>query len=158
MSDDLNALLSRAVRRIEFIVMPNLEKNMNNVQALIDGMNAHLQRERAVEQMTLGELIEALEMMPEGAEIEGLGNLNSYRGYYSDLAFEPEVGAKTAAELLETCRAAMGQVFEGYKGGEHVMGAKTPLWLANYGSCGEKIIGINADGTVETAAEAGETQ
>ena len=126
---------------------------MDNMQALIDGMSAQWQRERAEEQLTLGELIEALEAMPEGAEIEGLGDLDSYRGYYSDLAFEPEAGKKPAAEILETCRAAMGQVFEGYKGGEYVMGAKTPLWLAHYGSCGDKIMGINADGTIETAAD-----
>ena len=117
---------------------------MSNMKALIDGMTIQWQRERAEEQMTLGELIGVLESMPEGAEVEGLGDLTSYRGYYSDLAFKPETGRKPASEILATCRAAMGQVFEGYKGGEYIMGANTPLWLAYYGSCGDKIMGINA--------------
>lgn len=126
---------------------------MGNLQALIDGLSAHWQQERAEKQLTLGELIETLAAMPEGTEIEGLGDLRSYRGYYCDLAFEPEPGKRPVAEILEVCRSAMGRVFVGYKGGEYVMGAKTPLWLAPYGSSGVEIMGIRSDGTVETAAE-----
>lgn len=62
-----------------------------NIQALIDGMNAQGQRERAETQMTLGKIIAALEAMPEGAEVANLNGGHSYRGYYSDLAFERNV-------------------------------------------------------------------
>ena len=123
------------------------------LQALIDGISNQMQANRSYEQLTLGELIEALESMPDDVEIEGLGDLHSYRGYYNDLAFEPEACKKPAIEILEICRAAMGKVFEGYKGGEYVMGAKTPLWIAPYGICGRKIVGISTDGIIETSAD-----
>jgi hypothetical protein len=42
-------------------------------------------------------------------------------------------------------------VFMGYKGGDFVMGALTPVWVANYGSCGQKLMAIRPDGTLETA-------
>lgn len=123
---------------------------INNMQALIDGMSLEWQRDRAKTQMTLGKMIDALKVMPNNKRIEGLGELSSYRGYYSDLAFEPSKGKKTVAKILKECGAAMGTVFTGYKGGDYVMGANTPLWLACYGLCGKKIIGINTDGVIET--------
>lgn len=121
-----------------------------DIQALIDGMGAQGQRDRAETQMTLGEIITILEKLPEDKEIEGIGNLSSYRGYYCDLAF-PLIGGKTkVSDALEMCRAAMGQVFTGYKGGDFVMGALTPLWLADYGCSGKKIVAIKDDGIFET--------
>ena len=126
---------------------------MNNAQAMFDGLSAYWQRERAKTQMTLGRMIEVLEGMPETTKIEGLGCLDSYRGYYRDLAFEPEEGKSPVSEILVTCRAAMGKVFTGYKGGDFIMGALTPMWLAHYGTCGEKIIAINKDGTIETVED-----
>lgn len=105
-------------------------------------------RERAAIQMTLGKLIERLEAMPPETMIEGICAPHSYRGYYSDLAFER--GEKvTAAKALETCRGCMGEVFEGYKGGDFQMGRNTPVWLASYGCCGPKIMAIRDDGTLE---------
>lgn len=127
---------------------------MNELQALINGMSAEWQRERAETQMTLGGIIKVLEALPKDMLIRGLGGLDSYRGYYSDLAFEPEPAVERAAsEVLQVCRDAMGQVFTGYKGGDFVMGALTPLWVAHYGSCGRRVMGVNADGTIETAED-----
>lgn len=125
---------------------------MIDMQALMDGLGAKWQKERAATQMTLGGLIEILEGMPDSVEIVGLGELDSYRGYYSDLAFEPSVN-RLSKEVLEKCKAAMGKVFTGYKGGDYVMGARTPLWVANYGDCGKKLMGINPDGSIETAED-----
>ena len=122
-----------------------------NIQAMIDGMSAQWQRERAETQMTLGKLIAALEAMPEGAEVANLRDAHSYRGYYSDLAFELSDDTRPAVELLSECRAAMGQVFCGYKGGDFVMGALTPMWVAHYGCTGKKLMALNSDGTIETA-------
>lgn len=50
-------------------------------------------------------------------------------------------------------RAAMGEVFEGYKGGDFQMGRNTPVWLASYGCSGEKIMAIREDGALELAAD-----
>jgi hypothetical protein len=127
---------------------------MEHMQALIDGMSAQWMRERAASQMTLGKLIERLEAMPPETPIVGLGDCDSYRGYYSDLAFEPTGNSETTATaLLDKCKGAMGQVFHGYKGGDYVMGALTPLWVAHYGCCGQKLMGIAEDGTPITAAD-----
>ena len=120
------------------------------LQALMDGMSAKWQRERAETQMTLGELIAALEAIPPSAMVANLDNKHSYRGYYSDLAFELLDGTRPAAELLKDCKEAMGQVFQGYKGGEFVMGSLTPLWVANYGCSGRKIMSFLEDGGIET--------
>ncbi len=124
---------------------------MLNMQALVDGMSAQLQRERAATQLTLGALIAELEKMPADAQVANLRDPDSYRGYYSDLYFERHDGTRPAAELLAECKAAMGQVFTGYKGGDFVMGALTPLWIATYGCCGQKLMAIRKDGTLELA-------
>lgn len=124
-----------------------------NMQALFDGMAAQWQRERAETQMTLGKLIAALEAMPEGAEVANLRDAHSYRGYYSDLAFEQNDGMRPATELLAECKAAMGRVFCGYKGGDFVMGELTPVWLAYYGCCGLKLMALHAGGEIETAED-----
>lgn len=123
-----------------------------NIQALIDGMNMQAQKERAnSEQMTLGELIASLKAMPSGAQIANLNSSHSYRGYYSDLAFTLDDGMRPAGDLLDECQKAMGAVFEGYKGGEFVMGAKTPVWVAEWGRCGKKLISLSASGAIEMA-------
>jgi len=125
---------------------------VNSVQALIDGLSAQWQRERAETQITLGQLIERLEQMPSDLVMHGLEYAHSYRGYYSDLAFE-ECESTTVGELLKEARAAMGKRFEGYKGGDFWMTGNTPVWVAEYGSCGLKLIAINDDGTIETAED-----
>lgn len=118
-------------------------------QALVDGMAQRDQRERSRTQMTLGSMIATLKGMSSDVPM-CLGDLDSYRGYYCDLAFEPSEESKTVAELLEICQGSMGQVFTGYKGGDYMMGANTPIWLAHYGGCGKKIMAILPDGTIET--------
>jgi len=125
---------------------------MINLQALVDGMSAQFQRERSETQMTLGKLIAVLEAMPADTSVAGLHSPHSYRGYYRDLAFEVE-GTTKARLLLAECRAAMGQVFGGYKGGDFMMGSLTPVWIANYGDCGDKLIALNPDGSIETAED-----
>lgn len=118
------------------------------LQALVDGMNAHAQTERTPDGMTLGSLIAWLESKPQDAVVRKLGPLDSYRGYYCDLAFAP-YGERTVGMVLAECRQAMGQVFTGYKGGEYVMGATTPLWSAEYGSCGPRIVAMTENAPYE---------
>jgi hypothetical protein len=123
---------------------------MLNIQALIDGMNLRSKQERAASQMTLGRLIELLSNADFSKGVPNLRNPHSYRGYYSDLAFELREGRRPVYGLLEDCRNSMGKTFEGYKGGDYDMGAQTPVWVANYGSCGLKLISITPDGEMIT--------
>ena len=84
---------------------------MDMMQALVDGMSAQWKEERAQTQMTLGKFISALAEMPQDALIDVGCDLDSYRGYYSDLALEPlqqDAPKRTVADVLEMCRAAMG--------------------------------------------------
>ena len=128
----------------------------NYIQWLVDGMSANEQENRRHTQMTLGDLIAFLEQTPSGEMLASLQNPHSYRGYYCDLAFEqvPDERAVSAESLLELCRSCMGKVFQGYKGGDFMMGANTPVWIASYGSCGEKIKGIDACGKWGTEPDA----
>lgn len=127
---------------------------MNDLQALLDGLSARLQRERAKTQMTLGKLIETLEAMPEGAQVANLRNPHSYRGYYEDLALEPSEGLRPAEELLAECRAAMGKAFHGYKGGRYIMGEDTPVWVSGYGDVsGLRLMAVIPSGGIETEEE-----
>lgn len=126
---------------------------MIDVQALIDGMNAQSCRARSEMQLTLGKLIASLEAMPTDAVVANLRDPDSYRGYYSDLYFERLDGTRPAAELLADCKAAIGQAFDGYKGGKFWMSGMTPLWIATYGCCGQKLMAVHVGGEVETAED-----
>lgn len=73
---------------------------------------------------------------------------HSYRGYYSDLAFETQRDPVSAGDLLAMCVGALGAEFTGWKGGEYVMHEKTPLWaVVEAGCCGPAIVAVaNVDG------------
>jgi hypothetical protein len=124
-----------------------------NIQAFFDGMSAQWQRERAQSQLTLGDLIKQLSEMPTGSTVDKLENPHSYRGYYEDLAFRAGKGTMLASDLLEECRNCMGKIFEGYKGGEYMMGESTPVWVATYGYTGEKLMGVSPEGHLVTGPD-----
>jgi hypothetical protein len=128
-------------------------ERIHPVQAMLDGMSAQLQKERSTTQMTLGKMIAALEAMVTDKQVQRLAHLHSYRGYYSDLAFELRDGTMSAQELTGLCRAAMFRVYQGYKGGDYLMGENTPMWISDYGSTGLKLMGFAADGSLETQAD-----
>ena len=121
---------------------------MMNMQYLVDGMSAQWQKDRAETQMTLGKLMDRLAALPPETPI-GISRPHSYRGYYSNLSFEPTKEPIPASDALALCKGAMGEVFTGYKGGEFQMGRNTPVWIANYGECGDKIMAILDDGIME---------
>ena len=112
------------------------------LQHYLDGLSAQWQKERAEQQMTLCELISALSAVPGDTPVTNLHRAHSYRGYYIDLAFEQGDGVRPASELLAECHKAMGAVFQGYKGGDYPMHANTPIWVADYGSTGKKLMSI----------------
>lgn len=91
--------------------------------------------------------------MPEGAEVANLRDAHSWAGATTSTWRLSEKKERQAAELLAECKAAMGKVFCGYKGGDYVMGALTPVWLASYGCCGPKLMALHAGGEIETAAD-----
>ena len=118
-----------------------------DMQALVNALNKSGELERSKYHMTLGSMIAALEGMDGDAPVffntndctVGPCEAHSYRGYYSDLAFKK--GPRTTVEaFLKDCRDSLGETFQGYKGGDFVMHNDTPLWCAEYGSCGPAIV------------------
>lgn len=118
-----------------------------DIHALFDAIAAQGKADRSNYHVTLGDLITALQSANKDKTVRDQNGeyvsaeCDSYRGYYSDLSFEP--GDKcTVAEMLDSASNAMGKTFEGYKGGDYDMGEDTPLWVAYYGSCGLAVVGV----------------
>lgn len=116
-----------------------------------------LRQIRSQYHLTLGSMIEILRDQPKDSVVRLLGkglcpcNPHSYRGYYSDLAFETTSDPVTCEEFLKECNHALGKTFEGYKGGDFTMDEDTPLWISEYGvSSQTAIVGrfINDSGLV----------
>jgi hypothetical protein len=113
------------------------------MQELINELSKGWRAQRSLTQMTLGRFISELEAIPEQTEIENIYSPHSYRGYYSDLAFNQGQGTRTVGSLVEELKTeCLNKTFYGYKGGDYYMDIHTPLWIAEYGDCGVKIIGI----------------
>lgn len=94
--------------------------------------------------MTLGELKEALSMMPQNADLvigdyNHFGDLGSYRGYYSDLAVSRGDKPIKVQEVLSLLNDATGTTFEGYKGGQNTMHNDVDVYLAEWGCLGESV-------------------
>jgi hypothetical protein len=87
----------------------------------------------------LKELIEILSKERHDKVLKlGFAEPHSYRGYYADLAFEP-VENVTVESMLENAKQSVGKVFDGWKGGEFLMGEYTDCWLAEHGGTGETL-------------------
>ena len=109
-----------------------------NIQDLCDAISEGGRIARGDYHMTLGGLMKLLEAAaPDLAVVTDQygppGHADSYRGYYSDLAFEPSGKEKTTEEFFGECRLCLDNEFEGYKGGTFKMDHSTPLWIAEYG-------------------------
>lgn len=86
--------------------------------------------------MELKDLIAELEKLPADLVFpNGFGDPNSWRGSYSELAFEPRESV-TAGEMLANAKSALGAVFTGYKGGDYVMTPNTSVHIAHWGRYG----------------------
>ena len=96
----------------------------------------------------LGDFIALLRASPPGNRLVIAGPLHlvpndvdSYRGYYEDLAISffvpPEsYGLQTLTRaFLDTLESAIDKTFTGYKGGDYRMDADSNLWVSNYGAC-----------------------
>lgn len=133
-----------------------MEKNLqtNNMQALVNHLSKGWRAERSLSQMTLGKFISELEKLPQDKEIENVCSPHSYRGYYSDLALEKGSGTRTVGSLVEQLKnECLGQTFTGYKGGDFYMDEDTPMWIADEGYCGVKIMNIEDGETFSLATQ-----
>lgn len=91
--------------------------------------------------LSLGDLIRRLEREDPDRLLQlGFANPHSYRGDYMDLAFEP-VRRIAIGAMLDAARSALGATFQGYKGGDYVMGEYTTCWLARYGESSNNMLG-----------------
>lgn len=89
--------------------------------------------------MYLEDLIKHLEEIPKGTVIKhGFDEAMSYRGNYSDLAFEPKENV-LVDDMLRIASDALGNTFTGYKGGEYTMNSHTDCYIAEYGCSGDSI-------------------
>lgn len=122
--------------------------DMNIISKLVD---TQVRAEAdAAGQMKLGAFIAALEKAKPDAYIQfdwaGLhpGRMRSYRGYYDHLAIDPTSGIfHTVKEMLDHAKAVLGTTMEGYKGGDFLMDADTPLWVATWGDTGStRVVGV----------------
>lgn len=84
--------------------------------------------------MSLGELVEALELLDAETKVCGFGEPHSYRGYYADIAFEPSNECITAIELRRKVKGCVGQTFHGWKGGDYEMVDATRVWISEVGT------------------------
>ena len=123
------------------------------MQALVNAMGESAKMERSKYQLTLGEIIKKLDDIDGNknviVDIDGflsVGEPASYRGYYSDLAFEPSDEEITVKDFLKLCKDSNGISFEGYKGGDFKMEDDTPLWISEYGCCSDIAIMDIVDG------------
>lgn len=94
--------------------------------------------------ISLKELISFLEKYPKNFELKnGFGSPLSYRGYYCELAFEPNDPDKRCkiGEMLDYAKCAVDCWFTGYKGGTFKMTLETPVNIAHYGICDVDVLG-----------------
>lgn len=96
--------------------------------------------------MSLGSVIGALEAYErDGGDLDkvvaiGFKYPHSYRGYYEQLAFEPATYVSLRS-MLDCAREALGNTYEGYKGGSYTMHDYTETWLAEYGDTSDDMLG-----------------
>ena len=55
------------------------------------------------------------------------------------MAFPPEENV-SVADMRHRVQSAIGDVFEGYKGGDFTMDKNTPIWVANYSHSGNTAV------------------
>lgn len=88
---------------------------------------------------TLGDVIAWLEQQDSDLVVlDGFGSPHSDRGSYDELAFKPMASARIG-DMLAYARSAVSRTFTGYKGGDFTMDEGTPVYIGEWGSCGDAI-------------------
>lgn len=117
-----------------------------DIQDFMNAVSNAARDTRSEYHLTLGKAIEVVDKLPETSSVRfDFNNLypdhpHSYRGYYSDLAFDFTEEKLSAGSFLNFLKGSLDTEYKGYKGGTYKMGENTPLWAANWGSCGRAII------------------
>ncbi len=128
---------------------------MGDMQKIFDMMSDASRRTRSEYHLTLKDAISYIAVLPDDMpvvfdwrEVVPSG-VDSYRGYYADLAIDYDAGTATAEYVLKMLKSALGKPFTGYKGGDYEMGEDTPLWASIYGDTGRAITDIRViDGKI----------
>ena len=116
-----------------------------DIQKIFDN---EIEAKRAEEMKTSKQLmLSELIMKLEAVEYKGVPvvfddgvwwpvDLDSWRGSYRELAlsYANDEDKWSVACVLSILKAAVGETFEGYKGGDFLMGKNTPIWVADYGN------------------------
>lgn len=118
-----------------------------DLQKMIDAMCEMDRQTRSQYQLTLGTAISKLGDVDGSTPVVfdiggGPHHAHSYRGYYSDLAFDTADTGVYVKDFLGYLRESNGETFMGYKGGDYTMEDNTPLWVASYGDCGRAMMDI----------------
>lgn len=118
-------------------------------------------------QLTLGELLALLKDIPTewGSDREPVTidfdfgtayptGFSSWRGSYSEIAINYALSGYDAEQFAHTdlkdfinwLEDAIGSTYTGWKGGDFIMTADTPVWVANDGNVGNTgVVGIRND-------------
>jgi hypothetical protein len=101
------------------------------------------QEGRARTQITLGELMDVLmKYKDKGSYYVAATNPHSYRGFYSDIALEPDIMCPLDALVDRLTEVLDGETFGGYKGGDFTYNENTPVFIAVKGELGYPLIGL----------------
>lgn len=88
------------------------------------------------------DLIEVLEAEDPALVVpDGFSGPHSYRGYYECLAVGPDRDT-TVGAMLADLRGAIGNVYQGYKGGDYRMSEWTEVYLSEYGCASGETLGV----------------
>ncbi len=104
--------------------------------------------------LDVGRLIKLLELEDGSKELRfdfcgfrPSGELDSYRGYYSDLALHYDrESSTTVSQLIALLKDSIGSTITGYKGGDYPVFEDTKVWVSQYGmASGTAIVGVKED-------------
>lgn len=82
-----------------------------------------------------------------GKQVYGFGNPHSYRGYYSEISFEPCF--TTIEDMYDCAISSIDKEFTGWKGGDFVMTELTECYMAEEGNLDSNDDGITYDRILE---------
>lgn len=124
-----------------------------DIQKMFDAISNAARDGRKPYHLSLGDLHDLCEAHPEALVVVdgegGVGEENSYRGYYHDIAFFPAAEPTAASDVLNACKRGLADTYVGYKGGDFRYDRDTPTWYAYHGCCGPAIVaGEYRDGAI----------
>ncbi len=114
-------------------------------------------------QLTIGQIIRKCESLPDLPVVvhapiawteyvgKSPGDVDSYRGYYDELAIKTESVPMYLSEFSLKMKKSLKDIYYGYKGGEYGMNENTFVWVANYGEAtGLAVVDLELDQQSQT--------